>query len=98
MNHHRTHVQEIRERVAELLSRYPRVSANETREILSFLKTGRHLEIGLLTSNQTLQPNLDAFMADHHRHFRVKWSEAALVIGGIVAVLVILWLVREAFA
>jgi hypothetical protein len=103
MNYQTTHeevraLRSYRERIADLLSRYPRVSAHETGEILTFLRTGRHLDIGMLTSNERLRPQLDAFMADHRSHFRVKWGEGSAVIGGIVALLLIFWLVWEAFS
>jgi hypothetical protein len=87
-----------REQVADLLSRYPKVSDRENRQILSFLRNGRHLDIGLLTSNERLRPKLDAFMADHQSHFRVKWREGAGVIGAIVAALVAMGLAWEALA
>jgi hypothetical protein len=87
-----------RERIADLLSRYPRLSHHETGEIVTFLRTGRHLDIGMLTSSERLRPHLDAFMADHRSHFRVKWGEGSAVIGGIVALLLIFWLVWEAFS
>jgi len=87
-----------REHVAGLLARYPQVSGEEQRDILSFLRTGRHLDVGLLTSNERLRPQLDAFMADHQRHFRIKWGEGAAVVGGIVALLLMLWLVWEALS
>jgi hypothetical protein len=87
-----------RERAAELLDRYPHVSPENRREILDFLKKGRHLDIGLLTSSDRLRPNLDAFMADHKAHFRLKWAEGAAATGAIAALLAIVWLVREAFS
>lgn len=87
-----------REQVADLLSRYPQVSGEEARQILNFLRRGRHLDVGLLTSSDRLRPNLDAFVKDHQAHFRVKWSEGAAVLGGIFAVFVIFWLLWEAFA
>jgi AcrR family transcriptional regulator len=87
-----------RERVSELLAHYPRVSDDEVREILNFMRTGRHLEIGLLTSSERLRPQLDAFMKDHQRHFRVKWGEGVVVSAGLIGLLAILWLVWEAFA
>ena len=87
-----------RARVADLLSRYPRVSRNEVGEILTFMRTGPHLEIGLLTSNRHLKPYLDSFMEDHKSHFRVKWVEGAAVIGGIAALLATLWLLWESLA
>ena len=87
-----------RERASALLSRYPSVSADEAREIFLFLRNGRHLDVGLLTSSDRLRPKLDAFMADHRAEFRLKWSEGVLIVGGIVALLIICWLVWESLA
>jgi hypothetical protein len=84
-----------RERVAARLARYPKVAKNENREILEFMKEGRHLEIGLLTSDEELQPNLDAFMKDHQKHFRVAFGEAAAVVAMIAAFLLAAWLFWE---
>jgi|SRR6185295_1606882 hypothetical protein len=84
-----------REQVAELLARYPNVSKNENRKILEFMKNGRHLEIGLLTSDEKLKRNLDAFMNDHRRHFRVGFGEAAAVVAMIAAFLLAAWLFWE---
>ena len=86
------------ERVADLVSRYPGVTEDEVREIARFMRTGRHLEIGLLTADATIRPQLDAFMEDHKADFRVKWWETAAVTGGIMLVLLTFWLVREALA
>ena len=86
-----------RRRVSDLLSRYPRVSDDEVKEILSFLRTGEQHEIGLLTNNERVRPKLDAFMERHKAHFRITWSEAAALAGGIVGLLLIFWLVWEAF-
>lgn len=83
------------ERVAALLGRYPDVSKDEDRAILEFMKNGRHLHIGLLTSNEKLQPKLDAFMDDHKKHFRVSAGEAAAVVTAIAAFLLALWLIWE---
>lgn len=84
--------------VADLLSRYPSVSGEEKRQILTFLRRGRHLDVGLLTSNERLAPKLEAFFEDHKAHFKLKWVEVAAAVGGIAALLAILWLVWEAFA
>jgi hypothetical protein len=86
-----------RERVSALLSRYPRVTEQEAREILDFLRTGRHLDVGLLTSDEALRPKLDAFMEEYKAHFRVGFGEAAAVIAGIVALMIVLWLAWEYF-
>lgn len=84
-----------RERVAALLGRYPDVSKDENRAILEFMKNGRHLEIGLLTSNESLRPRLDAFMEDHKKHFRVSFGEAAEIVAMIAVFLLAAWLFWE---
>ena len=86
-----------RERIAGLIGRYPTISAEETSEVLSFLRNGRHLDIGLLTSNDRLKPKLDAFMEEHKSHFRVSVIESWAVIAAIGAVLYALWLASKAF-
>jgi hypothetical protein len=87
-----------RERVAELLSRYPRMARHEVDEVIEFLRNGRHLEIGLLTSNDRIRPQLDAFMAEHKAHFRVRWLEGATVVAAIAAILAMLWFAWESLA
>jgi hypothetical protein len=86
-----------RERISGLLSRYPELSEQETREILDFLRTGRHLDVGLLTSDEALRPKLDAFMEEHKSHFRLGFGEGTLVTGAIVALIVLLWIAWELF-
>lgn len=85
-----------RERVAEILVNYPRLSQQETRQVIDFLKHARHLEIGLLTSNHAIRPKLDAFMEEHKRHFQVSLWEASAVTGMILAFLLAAWLFWEA--
>jgi hypothetical protein len=87
-----------RERASELLARYPRVSEEEASEILRFLRTGRHLDIGLLSSDDRLRLNLDSFIKAHDAHFRVSWREAGAVVGGILVMLVTAWLIWAALA
>lgn len=84
-----------RARVAGLLARYPHVSRTEKREILGFMRTGRHFDIALLTSDEKLRPSLDAFMKDHEKHFRVGFMEAAAVVALIAAFLLTCWLLWE---
>ena len=101
MNMHTAHIEEVRamrssrERVAALLDRYPRLTPTEIREVVDFMKTGSHLEIGLLTSNSALRPKVDAFMADHGAHFRVTVAECVGVIAAIAAFLGVCWLIWE---
>ena len=60
--------------------------------------SGSTLKIGLLTSNDRIRPQLDAFMAEHKAHFRVKWIEGAAVVAAIAAILAMLWYAWEAVA
>jgi hypothetical protein len=85
-----------RQRASDLLGRYPRLTEAEVREIVTFLKTGRQLEIGLLTSDPALRPRLDAFMAEHKAEFRLKWTESVAVAAGVFGVPTGLWLLWEA--
>ena len=85
-----------REQTADLLFRYPHVSDAEARLIVDFLRKGRHLDVGMLTGDENLKPYLDRFMADHGRHFRVSFGEAAAVTAAILGFLFVCWLVWEA--
>ena len=87
-----------REQVAELLRRYPDLSDAETSEVVAFLRHGRHLEVGLLTSDTALKPELDRFMADHAHHFRLRAGETSAVLSGLVGFLAMCWLAWEALA
>jgi|SoimicmetaTmtHAB_FD_contig_31_21598944_length_1658_multi_4_in_0_out_0_3 hypothetical protein len=89
-------VRSRRDRVAELVGRYPDISDRDRREILSFMREGRHLDIGLLTTNEKIRPKLDRFMRDHQSHFGVTAGEAAAAVAGIGLLLMVLWLVWAA--
>jgi hypothetical protein len=85
-----------RQQVADLISRYPGVSADEADSIRDFLRTGRHFDIGMLTADESLKPQLDAFMKDHGKHFRVGAYETVALVAAIVGLLALFWLVWEA--
>jgi hypothetical protein len=86
-----------RERIAGLLDAYPDIGRRETDEILSYLKTARHLDVGLLSSDTRISGKLDQFMAEHKSHFQIGIGETVGVISAIVAILAIGWLIWEAF-
>ena len=98
---YKSHVEEVRavrstrERIAELVGRYPHVSDKDRREILSFMRNGRHLDIGLLTSNDKLRPKLDRFMRDHRRHFQIDLIDIVRVLAVLTAALMVCWLLWE---
>ena len=90
-------VRSTRDRVAKLLKRYPHVSDKDRKEILQFMKEARHLEVGLLTAYDNVRPQLDAFMADHKRHFRLDALDVLRAVTLIGAIVMVCWLVWELF-
>ncbi len=103
MTAYTSHIEEVRavrstrERVARLLKRYPRVSDKDRRDILQFMKEARHLEVGLLTTNDDVRPQLDAFMEDHKRHFRLDAFDVLRAVALLGAIVMVCWLVWELF-
>lgn len=85
-------VRASRARTAELLGNYPQLSDADRREILAFLQTARHLDIGLLSSNDNIRPKLDAFMDDHRTELGVTPREAFTAVAAIAGFLFACWL------
>lgn len=85
-----------RDEAGELLARYPRIPDAETRRIVAFLRKGRHLDVGLLSADQRLKPQLDSFTADHASELRVGIGEGSAVVAAIVGFLAVCWLIWEA--
>jgi len=73
--------------IEALLARYPALTEHEIHEILLFLRKGKALEIGFLTSNEALKPRLDRFRADHARDLSIGKRELAIV--GIVMLILL---------
>jgi len=86
-----------RQHIADMLARYPNLSTAEVAEIVDFLRHGRQLEIGLLTCNQAIRPQLDAFMAEHRRKLSLDAIETAGLVVGLMALLAGCWLLWEMF-
>jgi len=84
-----------REEVADLLIRYPQISDADVKLILTFLRKGRHLDVGMLTGDEHMKPHLDRFTADHAQHFRVSLFEGTAVTAGILGLLIAGWLIWE---
>lgn len=87
-----------RERASELMARYPKVSEDEAREILQFVRTGRHLDTGLLSSDDRMRRKLESVMKYQDADPRVNWREGAAVAGGLVVLLITAWLIWAALA
>ena len=84
-----------REQAADLLARYPRVSDSEAKAIVAFLRKGRHLDVGMLTGDEALKPQLDSFMNDHGKELRLGLGEATAAIVGIGGLLFLCSLIWE---
>ena len=85
-----------RQDIADLIQRYPNVSEEETAQIVTYLRKGRHLDVGMLTADERLKPQLDGFMADHGKHLRVGAGEATVLIAAIAGLFFALSLIWEA--
>lgn len=81
---------------ADLLRRYPSVSDDEVKLVLNFLRHGRHLDVGMVTGDESLAPQLDLFMADHGKELRVSLMEGSAAVAAIAGFLVVCWLIWEA--
>ena len=68
-----------RDRIEELLSKYPNIDAAETAEILHFIKKGHPLDVGLMTTVDSLKKPLEAFRRDHASHFKLGLKEYVTV-------------------
>lgn len=80
--------------VESLLKRYPDLVQNERQEILLFLRKGRLRDRGLLTANQSISDELEAFRNDHDRELSLSWGEffvIALIIMLAVVAAASLW-------
>lgn len=84
-----------REEAADLLERYPHVSDSEAKRILTFLRKGRHLDVGMLAGDESMKPHIDRFTADHAKHLRVSPGEVTGLLAGILALLAICWFIWE---
>jgi hypothetical protein len=76
-----------RQHIEALLRRYPGTSEAETKEIITFLATGNHLDVGLVSGSDEFRQKVARFRSEHRGHFRLKVYEAALfllLVGGPV--------------
>jgi hypothetical protein len=74
-----------RARIEELLRTYPKVSKHEAGEILRFVKDGPAIWVGLLTADDKLKGQLDAFRRDYAAEFSVTPREYIMVAALIIA-------------
>lgn len=81
-------------RIEALLRRYPGLTDDETQELLHFVRKGPALELGLLSGNDELKPQLDRVRADHAQAFAIGGREIAIIaalVAVILLAIVLLW-------
>jgi hypothetical protein len=79
-----------RKHIEDLLRRYPAIRESEKQEIVHFLATGPHLDVGLITGNEALRPKVEEIRKANPAQFRMKWHEALffiIAVGGPAAFL-----------
>ena len=82
------------DRFESLLARYPGLTDPEIHEVLLFLRKGKVLELGLLSGNEAIKPQLERFRADHARDLSIGRQElifAAIVLVIVLAAVALLW-------
>ena len=84
------------ERILHLLKLYPNISGAEEREILTFLKNARYLDIALLKADRTVKRQLDLFIRANTRTLGFSAPEIVAVACMVIAFLTICWLVWQA--
>jgi hypothetical protein len=83
-------------RVEELLLQYPDVGERELESIISFLREGTILEIGLLSTNKEAWRNAERIRARYQQKFATTKQEylaLATVMSGMALILLIFWFV-----
>jgi len=85
-----------RTRIAGLLDHHPNLSADETAEILDFLKTGSMIDIGMLRGDPTYRAKIETVKAANHRAFRLGPVRSVLI-GLAIALpfIAICWLIAD---
>jgi hypothetical protein len=72
-----------RKQIEDLLRRYPNIREAETAEIVRFLATGPHLDVGLIAGHDEFKEKVRALRTSHRRQFRPKLAETLLFVAGI---------------
>ena len=70
-----------RARIEALLRLYPQTSEAENSEILRFLSTGAHIDIGLVAGSEEFAPKVAEFRKRYKSHFGMKLRDGAWFFG-----------------
>ncbi len=75
---------ELRQRMEHLLRRYPDLSQEETKELLTFLRSGPHLDVGLVTGEDEFREKVRDIRTRYRSEFRLKLRESIFFVALIV--------------
>ena len=75
---------ELRQRMEHLLRLYPDISQEETEELLTFLRSGPHLDVGLVTGEEEFREKVRDIRTRYRGEFRLKLRESILFVALII--------------
>jgi hypothetical protein len=84
-----------RERMAQLIARYPDISGAEAAEIMRYLRSARYVEIARLTSDETVRSQLDLFIRNHKHEIQGSAFDWIAAIALAIAFIATLWLLSS---
>lgn len=73
-----------RQRIEALLRRYPQIRDSETEEIVRFLATGPHRDVGLVAGSEEFADKVRSLRKTNKKHFKLKPHEAILFFVAVV--------------
>lgn len=80
------------DRIADILSRYPQISGIEAAEVVKFLKRARYVDTNQLTSDPSVQRQLDIFIKGHRHEFRLNPTSVVTAIALVPMCVAVVWL------
>lgn len=83
------------DRMEALLRRYPAIDPAEQEELLRFVRKGRIIDKGVLSSRDGIGDKLRAFEADHARALGPSPLHWAMIITGVLMVVAICWFIAD---
>lgn len=83
-------------RAEDIFRRYPDIDAAEVKEAVTFLKKGRHLDIGLVTGTTDIKDKVEAFRQEHARALGLGWVEVTVfTLFFVVMLAALIWLLAK---
>jgi hypothetical protein len=83
---------------AEAASRHSQITGHETKKILTFRRAAPDPAPRRMSGDDGLRPKLDSFIRNREGRSGVNWREGAAVAGGILVLLITVWLIWAALA